>query len=258
MDISIICSTHLRTSLLSRSLETWIRSAQLGNPDGHTEIMIGVDEASRVRGVMRQLHISASFSYLNYSISIFPVNKQASGSHTRGYNKAVSLSRGDILIFTHPEIMFERQTVAEAMTCRSEYLTYKPLWIPRQMQHNIEAYPWHSPESLYTIRDLYVPSYPPEESTQLTGKPSNRQMLVMDTWESTTTFALSRNNVDRIGPFPEFDDWGPDDPWHAAKRQQLGIVTNVANRYVYHQWHPRPKIGSLREEEMVQLAVDHL
>jgi hypothetical protein len=58
--------------------------------------------------------------------------------------------------------------------------------------------------------------------------------------QSTTTWAMNYDTVQKLRPFPDFGMWGPDDPYFHAARDKAGIQ-NFTERevIVFHQAHHR-------------------
>jgi hypothetical protein len=231
----------------------------MGNPDGHTEILIAADDWMEIPFILSALRPLPTFAC---SFSVFPVHKSPSGSHVAGYNKCVELSRSDVSIFTHPEIMFDSSTVKSAVLhAQSErFVTYKPFWIPQSMQEKMDTFPWQKPELLELEPALYERAtfepFGEDGSIENWGKGWNEDMRARTDWESTTTFAMDRHTLSRMGPWPQFEFWGPDDPWHQGRRNRLAVRTHVSREsMVYHQWHSRPSDGSVSRELIDTVAL---
>lgn len=159
------------------------------------------------------------------------------GSHTWGYNECLAAARGTVVLFTHPEIMIPPSIVAIAKTQAKPhvFLAFKPLWVTPEAQIRIDDVDWRRDcRLLKDIEELYInPAYPPELM-----RTWNRDQEVTASWESTTTFAMLREDLVAINGFNEFEQWGPDDPDFAGRRGRLGIRTEVVmEELVFHQWH---------------------
>jgi hypothetical protein len=58
--------------------------------------------------------------------------------------------------------------------------------------------------------------------------------------QSTTTYAMSVKHLSIMFPQPEFDCWGPDDPWNMTTRVERSVRTITSQSFVCHQ--PRAQL----------------
>lgn len=149
-------------------------------------------------------------------------------------------------MFSHPEMLMPRITFRTAYESvkPNRFVSFRVFWIPKQMTENIEQYPWDTPRYLESYEELYWKSGTREwkAANPFPGSwnplEHNRERRTT-TWESTATWAMDWNTLQRIVPFPEFHTWGTDDPYQKAVRDQEGIeLYNPPDPMIFHQHHP--------------------
>ena len=68
----------------------------------------------------------------------------------------------------------------------------------------------------------------------------DRKVRDVTPWESTTTHAYNAETIKQIYPMPEFNIWGPDDPYLLNFRYLKGISNCTVNDPIlFHQDHDR-------------------
>lgn len=225
--LSICLSAHNRHELLERTIHSW---QQQEDPDFE---VVMIDDASEPpieswlaeKGLDGRLDLRVIRSDVPH------------GSHTWGYNECLAAARGTVLLFTHPEIMLPPSIVgiAKARVKPQVFLTFKPLWVTPLAQTRIDDVDWRLDcRLLKNIKEVYINrAYPLELMRSW-----NQDQETRVDWESTTTFAMLREDLLAINGFNEFDQWGPDDPDFETRRGKLGITTVVVREeLVLHQWH---------------------
>jgi len=225
--LSICLSVHNRHELLERAIWSWLRQE-----DRHFEVVM-VDDASDP-----PIEPWITERALDYGLDLRVIRSDVPhGSHTWGYNECLAAARGDVLLFTHPEILIPPPIVSIAkMQAKPQvFLAFKPLWVTPKAQFRIDDIDWRLDcRLLRDLEELYVNlAYPPEVMRSW-----NRDQETRVDWESTTTFAMLRGDLLAMNGFNEFDQWGPDDPDFVARRGKLGIATVVVKEeLVFHQYH---------------------
>jgi len=191
-----------------------------------------------------------NFPDVNIVVSSTGVN--GSGSHCLGYNSAVSIASGDILIYTHPEILFfsELTHIAhEALLNHPDsFISFPVCWMNEYSEGALEQYPWERPEELVLCHEIVLHE---KNDLYLSVRPY--------VYDSTTTYAISRDTANRIGPYPLFKFWGPDDLWHSERRRRLGIgIVTIQDVFAVHQYHDSLK-GDIVEnggwEEVIHMVL---
>jgi hypothetical protein len=76
-------------------------------------------------------------------------------------------------------------------------------WIGREMTADIDKYLWHSPECL-ECAELF--SGDPQEHGEFYY---NKNIRSIQTWESSTTWAMERSTLEKLMPLPDFGEQGP-------------------------------------------------
>jgi hypothetical protein len=227
LDLALIVSTIPdRQHLLNRSLHTWKRAAET-----LSMLSIGIFVHSEGYDATEDMR-----TILTDSLEWECNSSEISGSHIRGYNHFTAKIEADTYLFSHPEILFPETTMLVAIVAsrNNVYAPFKVFWIPEHMTANLNNYPWDRPEYLEHEPHLY--------QLDLQEKGAyywNRDTRGKDDWESTTTWAMNRPTLQKLLPFKDFGEWGPDDMHQLSLRKQLGIETRViSNPILFHQWHP--------------------
>ena len=225
LDIAIICSTFpARNNLLYRSLKTWQRS--ISNSDLLCSINVYSQNEPEI-GYMGHLGENIWFHNEN----------QLSGSHITGYNYWMKRVEAKTYIFTHPDLLFPLDTVKVAFETAQDdiFAAFKVFWMPQQMTEEIEKYDWKNPETLEKELALY-PKFDDGHGEFYW----NGDVRAKTEWHSTTTWAMNHKTVQKLLPFEDFHEQGPDDPWMMGARMRTGIEdVCIMNPILMHQWHPQ-------------------
>jgi glycosyltransferase involved in cell wall biosynthesis len=234
MKVSVILSVHNRAQLLRRSLMTYMGQAL--NKEEFELIIIddnSQDDTPEVIGQFKdQLRI----------IHLYLQNPKGKfRSQSAGWNLGLSLSCGEVCLFSHPEILMPPLTLEkmyEAVTGFSDpvFVTMKPYGFSPACQAKIDTVDWERDlNRIKSLPEFYGDSWMDGGRTVWNNKKMEDPKLK---WESNTTFAMRRKDLLNIGGFREFDRWGPDDPDLLKRRQRLKIPTLVLNDLLnYHQNH---------------------
>jgi hypothetical protein len=207
----VICSAiESRLGLLKKSLPTWQ----------------GADVAIYHDGCQSDIPCQFSFS-----------TPAPSGSHIKGYNWGAQLAREhnyNRAVFTHPEILFSPAVIGEV---QQDYgpkpwsLHFQVFWLKGQVVDHIpEDTAGFDPDTLQLVPGFFNTGGSPDGPINWNiDRPSDVQ--------STTTYAMAAEYLHIMFPQPEFDCWGPDDPWNMMIRAERGVRTLTSNSSVYHQPH---------------------
>ena len=244
IDVAIIASiVPERFELMRRSLVTWqnsIRAAGLA-PGVQAQIYLYVEGAT----------LQEVFEHRPMAVEC-QVNAtlERSGSHIAGYNFWLDRVEAKTYLLTHSEMLFPETTVKVAVeTVKPDvFASFKTFWLPQYVTENLDAYNWQQPETLEQNDDIY--RLDPKQKGEFYW---NTEVRGTKVYESTTTYAMEHDTLQKMLPFPDFGVWGPDDPWHLRKRRELGIKTvTVMEPILFHQDHAR--LETLSQKELTDLA----
>lgn len=223
IDIAIICSTFpARKELLRKSLETW--TCSISSSKLNTEIFI----------YENGMNHEYNKEFPGISFHAVP---ELSGSHITGYNYWLDRIEADKYIFTHPDLLFPKDTVQVAYETAKDnvFAAFKVFWMPQQMTEEIEKYDWKHPETLEKEIDLY-PLFDDGHGEFYW----NGDVRSKTEWHATTTWAMNHKTLQKLRPLEDFGEQGPDDPWNFGARSRLMIEdVCVMDPILFHQWHPQ-------------------
>lgn len=246
IDVAIIASCiPERRPLLARSLETWRTSI----------------EASGLHGVIGVWGEGGPEENENWSAFIhhnrlgsepfdFAIPMVQTGTHITGYNHFLSLITpreiAKVVLFTHPEIMFPKDTVRVAYEQAQDnvFVAFKMFWLSPDMTRDLENFNWRQPETLEQEPMLF------ELDELLKGSfYGNANTRAMKQCDSTTTWAMNLQTIKRMKPpFPNLGHQGYDDPYFCALRSYLGIRNfTVQEPCLFHQFHRNTWTGTGEE-----------
>lgn len=230
INVTIFCSTiPERHNLLQRSIQTWTLSC----------MKAGV----RFRFAIYAEGYDGNYSWPK-SMNVFKeFSPNRSGSPEVGSNFLWNKygPDTDVAIFTHPEIMFGEDVVAQAVEAAKDkvYVTFRPFWIPKYLTEHWNEYHFNHIEDSENCDEMY--QYGPDPN----GARRYLNLGIRDhhDWQSDTTWAGNKKTIEEIFPVPVFGSWGPIDPYLAGARLRLGHTRVVPDACIYHQDHPRIQGG---------------
>lgn len=225
--VTLICSSiKERHSALLRSIQTWHSSMLYANVD-HFNICVTADGYDLEDTWPRSFHFNKVST------------PERAGSHIKAYNYWYyeTWEVTDVFIFTHPDILFARDTVAKAVEYAEDntYVAFKCFWMPPDMTRDLNNYDWRNPESLEARPELFQ-----LDSLEKGTFYANRNIRSITTWESSTTYAVNNQTAALMYPMPDLGHQGYDDPYQAGLRAKRAIKNvTVMNPVLFHQWHPQ-------------------
>ncbi len=160
-----------------------------------------------------------------------------------GQNKGIYESTGDILIITHPEVMFEPNAV-RAVTERlggEHWMQVMLMWLPttKAMADWIAKSPkWR--ENIPILQK--VANGPLNKKRHARVKSvtyaieHHQGSHARTSWQSA---AMTRKTWVSMGGFTLMNTWGSMDRDHLVRKDILGIGTKIARAFSYHQCHPK-------------------
>ncbi len=230
--VAIICSAiPARFKSLIRSVITWQESIKRSGLNAAIYVWVDGDDGHGLSPILRYPNVH------------MVCNVTKSGSHILGYNYWYKAIQADAYIFTHPDMLFPWDTVKvahEYARVDDVFVAFKCFWMSQNMTENIERYTWEKPETLEHVQALYDD----DEFAKGTFY-SNATVKNIKVWESSTTFAVNNRTAAKMFPLPDFAEQGPDDPFQAGLRTQLGIKNHtVMKPILMHQWHPNTWNGT--------------
>jgi len=172
--------------------------------------------------------------------------------NTASINFGLERAKGDVVMWSTPEVMLP----PDALQAAYDVLVQRPdelLWvtIPSHglsidVQFLIDSVPWQ--QDVHRIKQLVGMTNPEDwdsvwfnlnfyENGRRDGK-SKRELGIE--FGNNQTVAVIRNTFrEKIGTFPQFGDYGSDDPWIASERKRAGYRdVTLWDQEAYHQWHP--------------------
>jgi len=246
--ISIISATYNRAELLQRALLTYSKQTM---PREDWEYLIvddgSVDNTRELINVWYQYHLPVRCFDATADLNM----PKTPGSWRDGCalrNAASRHARGEVLIFTHPEIMVPPKALEVAYEAVSTipdcWATAIPYWLPEADYDSVD---WQSNlRALNRLPGFYDPSWPDEWQTPGAPDYRNQNQESRDDWNSEVWFAMHRDLWFWSGGFREFKQWGSVDMDFWARRRALQIPTLVLpgqpkHLMVYHQFHGSPR-----------------
>ncbi len=229
--VAIICSSlQERHSALCRSIETWLAACRYSDDVDHFDICVTADGYTEDLSWPKVMNLHKQYTH------------EPSGSHITAYNYWYNYIDADVYIFTHPDLLFPRDTVMAAIEHAKDnvFVAFKCFWMSPDMTRDINKFDWINPETLEQEPMLF------ELDELLKGSfYANRTARDIKTWESSTTYAVNKFTADRIYPIPDLGHQGYDDPYQLGLRSLLGISNyTVQNPMLFHQWHPNTWKGT--------------
>lgn len=216
---SVVFSTFNRGHLLYRSIEAYNR---LNFDLSRLEIIV-VDDGSEddTGDCVKSIDAKIDVKYVRLRK---PTNLWRDCAAT--LNHGIRISTGDVIICTHPEVMFGRDTVTEICNAAKDgiWVSCRPYYLSPEDQENIDTVNWreHGLLEVRKIDGFYKeragnPDYTPQsiESIGQTGK--------IPTWESFVIAGATRRFWSRFGGFIESVQWGSIDLMQHQRRNNLGI-----------------------------------
>jgi len=231
--VSIIMSTiDDRVELLERSLWTYMK--QDYSP---LEVIVVADrpKSSRTEEVVEDYQDRLDVTY-------FEIGGPPGWRNGYGQNKGIAESTGDLLIITHPEVMFNPDSVRATVErlngehWKQAMLMYMPL------SKKMTAWLGENPEWRENIPMLQPLAMGPQNA-----KFDARSRIVANavkrhrgdsspaSWHSA---AMMKKTWVDIGGFTLMNTWGSMDEDHLKRKKVLGIGTRIVRALSYHQHHP--------------------
>jgi len=246
LDVAIICSViPQRHHLLARSIETWRESI----------LHSGLDAVICVWSEGCPLYELVSTTPCLPDINVaLDGQEEPSGSHIKGYNHWFETMQAKTYIFTHPDLLFPKDTVSTAFknAIDDTYVAFKCFWLSPILTNDIDKLDWLHPETIEKNPLLY--ELDPFPQGNFYANAGVRQITL---WESSTTYAINAQTAQRMYPMPDFGHQVSDDPYQAGARQRLGIKNHtVMEPILVHQWHPNSR--TISGEQGVLEATEEL
>jgi len=231
--VSIVMSTiDDRAELLERSL--WTYTKQDYSP---IEVIVVADRPKSPR----TKELVEGYQH-RLDVKYFEIGGPPGWRNGYGQNKGIYESTGDILVITHPETMFNPNSVrATVERLNGEHRKQAMLmWIPlteTMTEWLGEHSEWR--ENIPMLQQLAL--------GPLNKKLNARAKIVMSAvnihrGDSARTFwqsaAMMRKTWVDIGGFTLMNSWGSMDEDHLKRKKVLGIGTRVVRALSYHQYHP--------------------
>ena len=235
--MSVVMVTFNRAHLLERSLHCYLHQ-DLGN-DLVEYIVIDDDSTDHTMEVCHQWARDLDLKYVRL--------RKPEGVAWRDsaalINTGIRMSRGEIIVPTHPEIMVGRATLrkmAEAIEDRM-YVSAKPYFLDIEDQEQLDSVDWkgEGPLAVRRLPGFYGKPRSPS------GTPEHRQERIEEArvWDSWQVGGMTAGTWGWIGGLTEFDSWGSVDLDFLKRRNILGIKTHTLTDedcLCIHQNHDAP------------------
>lgn len=223
-----------RAHLLERSLRTWDNAIKQSGLNVEVAVFSEGWDATHI--VNEALHYDAGF---------ITAHGEPSGSHIFGYNFMLDRCTAEKYIFTHGEMLFSSTAIRAAYDAatKDRFVSFKIAWLGEFTTYNLENYDWFPPEKIEALQALYDDD--PKTKSQFY---LNTDVRAPKAWETTATWCMEHETLQKLRPFPDFKSWGADDLYFATARKQLGIDTyTLDDPILFHQNHERENGGTWEE-----------
>ena len=168
--------------------------------------------------------------------------------NTASINHGVKSARGDVVMWSTPEVMLPPGALEAAYRTIQErpddllWVTVPSHGLSKELQPLIDTVDWRT--DVHNIKKL-VSDTPPDHWDSIWFHLNfyhggNRDGSRRSQYGNNQTVAVDRAQwLEHIGSFPLFADYGTDDPWISGKRNSEGYEdVTLWDQEAYHQWHP--------------------
>jgi len=251
--VSVVMVTHNRAHLLERSLHCY-RDQELDN-DLVEYIVIDDDGSDSTAGLCEEWARELDLVYVRVRKPVGVGWRDAAAV----INLGLRMSRGRIIIPTHPEIMVGRATLRRLLDAVRErlWVAAKAYFLTAEDQAGIDALDWRGrgPLAVRALPGFYAKPAGPE------GAPERRheETEAAERWESWQLGGMTARTWGWIGGFTELEAWGAVDLDFQRRREVLGIRTETLRHedsLCVHQNHDGPRdTRTVRDLERAHRAV---
>jgi glycosyltransferase involved in cell wall biosynthesis len=175
--------------------------------------------------------------------------------NTFSLNYGLEQARGDVVMWSTPEVMLPPTALELSYNLHMDHPD-ESLWITvpshgltAELQLKIDEVDWQS--DLSNIKEL-VTEYSPDDWNSIwfhlnfhphgDVREPTKESLNQKYSNNQTVSVLRERFLRTIGTFPDFADYGSDDPWIAKERRAHGYRdVTLWDQEAYHQWHATPQ-----------------
>ncbi len=239
MKVSIVIATiDDRAELLERSLWTYMK--QDYSP---IEVVVVADrpKTNRTKEIVEIYKGKLDVKY-------FEISGPPGWRNGYGQNKGIVESTGDVIIVTHPEVMFNPNAVSKTVErLNNEYwMQVMLMWLP--MAGTMTGWVATSPEWRENIYMLSQTAIKPINKKLVARSKQVMEVVEVHKGSNAITFwqsaAMTRKTWVDMGGFTLMNTKGSSDPDFLKRKQVLGIGTKVVRALSYHQKHPLGPVGN--------------